>query len=59
MTCTDCRDLLPLHLYGDLSDADRAVAEAHLAGCGACRAELATPSCPKASAAEAATSTSV
>ena len=40
MTCADCRDLLPLHLYGDLSDADRAVAETHLAGCAGCRAEL-------------------
>ena len=41
MTCADCRDLLPLHLYGDLSDADRAAADAHLAGCAACRGELA------------------
>ena len=38
MTCTECRDLLPLHLYGDLSDI--ALTE-HLATCAACRAELA------------------
>jgi hypothetical protein len=41
MTCADCRDLLPLHLYGDSSDADRRLADAHLSGCAACRAELA------------------
>jgi hypothetical protein len=40
MICADCRDLLPLHLYGDLSDADRAAVAAHVASCGACRAEL-------------------
>src|SRR5262245_53757261 len=40
MTCADCRDLLPLHLYDELSEADRAAADAHLAGCEACRAEL-------------------
>src|SRR5579859_6182208 len=41
MTCADYRDLLPLHLYGDLSDSDRENVDAHLAVCAACRAELA------------------
>ena len=41
MTCTECRDLLPLHLYGDLSDAERANVDDHLTGCGPCRADLA------------------
>jgi anti-sigma factor RsiW len=40
MICADCRELLPLHLYGDLSDADRTAVAAHLSDCGACRAEL-------------------
>ena len=41
MTCDEIRDLLPLHLYGDVNDAERAAVEAHLATCGECRAELA------------------
>src|SRR5262245_17857853 len=40
MKCHEIHELLPLHLYGDLSDAERAAVEAHLAECPACRAEL-------------------
>jgi anti-sigma factor RsiW len=41
MKCHEINELLPLHLYGDLSDAERAAVEAHLARCPECRAELA------------------
>lgn len=40
MNCHELRDLLPLHLYGDLNDAERAAIDAHLSECPACRAEL-------------------
>jgi anti-sigma factor RsiW len=41
MKCNEIRDLLPLHLYGDVNDAERAAVESHLATCDECRAELA------------------
>lgn len=37
MHCPEIRDLLPLHLYGDLSADQAAEMEKHLAECGACR----------------------
>jgi hypothetical protein len=40
MTCVEYRDLLPLHLYGDLSDTDRVAVAAHLSECSLCRTEL-------------------
>ena len=36
----DLRDLLPDFLHDRLNAADRAVVEAHLAGCDDCREEL-------------------
>lgn len=41
MTCDDLRDLLPLHAYGDLSPDEAGTVDYHLAGCAACRTELA------------------
>jgi hypothetical protein len=41
MTCQEIRELLPLHVYGDLSAAERGPVDAHLAECPTCRAELA------------------
>src|SRR5882724_6783239 len=37
MTCTDIREQLPLHLYGDLPPDERARVDAHLTQCPACR----------------------
>jgi predicted anti-sigma-YlaC factor YlaD len=37
MNCADVRDRLALLLYGDLSAAETALAEAHLADCVSCR----------------------
>lgn len=45
MTCTETRVLLPLHAYGDLSPAERANVETHLAECAACRVEAAALTC--------------
>jgi len=41
MRCGAARGLFSRHLDGRLAEPDRAALEAHLAGCGACRAELA------------------
>ena len=41
MTCESCRDLLPLHVYGDLTPTETAAVEVHLTACTACRAEFA------------------
>ena len=41
MNCDEVQDLLPLHLYGDLTDTERAVVEGHLSGCPGCRSEFA------------------
>src|SRR5436190_1583655 len=41
MTCHEIRDLLPLHLYGDLAAEQRAAVDAHLQECANCRAEFA------------------
>jgi hypothetical protein len=37
MNCEDLKENLPLLIYGDLSSAERAACEEHLAGCAACR----------------------
>ena len=39
--CEEMRAALPLFVGGELEAADMASGERHLAGCGACRAELA------------------
>jgi anti-sigma factor RsiW len=39
MNCPEARGRLPLLLYGDLTPAEAAPVEAHLAGCPACRRE--------------------
>jgi len=41
MECGECLDLLSAYLDGELSDAERAKADAHLAQCARCRRELA------------------
>ena len=41
MNCQEIQDSLPLHLYGDLPPAEASDVELHLAGCEACRRELA------------------
>ena len=41
MKCDEIHELLPLHLYGDLSDSERAAVEVHLETCPECRGELA------------------
>lgn len=40
MSCDDIRDLLPLYAGGELEDAERILAEAHLDGCASCAREL-------------------
>lgn len=42
INCEQAQDLMSLYLDGELSDADRAAFEAHIAGCPACRAMLDT-----------------
>lgn len=42
MTCHEAHHLLPLLLYGDLTPADEALVQTHLAACAACRLELGT-----------------
>ena len=39
MTCTDIRELLPLHAYGDLATEQAGAVAGHLRDCPACRAE--------------------
>lgn len=39
MNCPEVRDLLPLHLIGDLTASQEAGVSTHLAGCAGCRAE--------------------
>ena len=41
MTCCEIRERLPLLAYGDLAEAEKKTAEAHLAGCASCREEYA------------------
>jgi hypothetical protein len=41
MICPDVRDLLPGHVYGDLTGNEAVAVGAHLRECGACRAEVA------------------
>jgi hypothetical protein len=41
MDCKNARNLITLHLYGELDEKDRAVLEGHLRECRACAAELA------------------
>lgn len=40
MSCEEVRELLPGYAGGELSDAERAVADEHLAACAACSREL-------------------
>ena len=40
MTCGQCRENLSAYADGELSPAEKISADAHLAGCAACRAEL-------------------
>jgi anti-sigma factor RsiW len=40
VNCRKVTDLLPLYVGGDLPERDDAAVEAHLDGCGSCRAEL-------------------
>ncbi len=39
MKCDEIRELLPLHAYGELSDAQLRIVDAHLADCSVCRTE--------------------
>ena len=38
---SEIRDRLPEYVHGTLGAAERVAIEAHLAGCGSCRAEVA------------------
>jgi Putative zinc-finger/HEAT repeats len=42
MSCGDVRDLIVLMLYGEVSELERPAFDAHLEGCSACRAALAS-----------------
>jgi hypothetical protein len=41
MTCTDVRDFLPAHVYGDLTGDDAVAVTAHLRECETCHSEAA------------------
>ena len=41
MRCEDARTLLPLHVYGDVAESERAALEEHLARCPTCQREIA------------------
>ncbi len=40
MNCKELEEVLPLYLYGELAEDERAACDAHLGACGRCRAAL-------------------